>query len=89
VTRLDDELAPDWPHAIGSDGYRVIVTGNPSYTLDLQMMGDDGDPNTAGLVGTAGRIVNAIPAVCEAQPGLLSVLDLPLVGGNGVLGKPA
>ena len=47
-------LAPEWPHAIGSDGYRVIVTGNPSYTLDLQMMGDDGDPNTAGLVGTAG-----------------------------------
>ena len=88
VTRLDDALAPEWPHAIGSDGYRVIVTGNPSYTLDLQMMGDDGDPNTAGLVGTAGRIVNAIPAVCEARPGLLSVLDLPLIGGNGVVGRP-
>jgi 4-hydroxy-tetrahydrodipicolinate reductase len=62
----------------------VIVTGNPNYTLDLQMMGDDGDHNTAGLVGTAGRIVNAIPAVCEAEPGLLSVLDLPLVTGRGL-----
>ena len=89
VTRLDDELAPEWPRANGEDGYRVIVTGNPSYTLDLQMMGDDGDPNTAGLVGTAGRIVNAIPAVCEARPGLLSVLDLPLVGGTGAMGRPA
>ena len=49
------------------------------------MMGDDGDHNTAGLVGTAGRIVNAIPAVCEADPGLLSVLDLPLIGGNGTM----
>jgi 4-hydroxy-tetrahydrodipicolinate reductase len=79
VTRLDDSLAPDWPQPVGHSGYRIIVSGNPNYTLDLQMMGDDGDHNTAGLVGTAGRIVNAIPAVCEAAPGLLSVHDLPLV----------
>jgi 4-hydroxy-tetrahydrodipicolinate reductase len=85
VTRLDDDLAPEWPRARGHDGYRVEITGNPSYTLDLQMMGDDGDPNTAGLAGTAGRIVNAIPAVCEARPGLLSVLDLPLITGTGLM----
>jgi hypothetical protein len=84
VTRLDDALAPEWPQPVGHSGYRVIVAGNPNYTLDLQMMGDDGDHNTAGLVGTAGRIVNAIPAVCEAEPGLLSVLDLPLVTGRGL-----
>ncbi len=88
VTRLDDSLAPEWPQPAGHSGYRVIVTGNPSYTLDVQMMGDDGDHNTAGLVGTAGRIVNAIPAVCQAEPGLLSVLDLPLIGGPGFIGKP-
>jgi 4-hydroxy-tetrahydrodipicolinate reductase len=85
VTRLHDDIAPDWPQPAGDSGYRVIVTGNPNYTLDLQMMGDDGDHNTAGLVGTAGRIVNAIPAVCAAQPGLLSVLDLPLVSGRGTM----
>jgi 4-hydroxy-tetrahydrodipicolinate reductase len=85
VTRLDDALAPEWPQPAGHSGYRVIVTGNPSYTCDVQMMGDDGDHNTAGLVGTAGRIINAIPAVCAASPGLLSVLDLPLVTGTGLL----
>ena len=85
VTRLDDTLAPDWPQPVGHSGYRVIVTGNPSYTCDVQMMGDDGDHNTGGLVGTAARLVNAIPAVCEAAPGLLSVLDLPLVPGRGLL----
>lgn len=85
VTRLDDALAPDWPQPAGDSGYRVKVSGNPNYTLDLQMMGDDGDHNTAGLVGTAGRIVNAIPAVCAAKPGLLSVTDLPLVPGRGLL----
>jgi 4-hydroxy-tetrahydrodipicolinate reductase len=85
VTRLDDALAPDWPQPVGHSGYRVIVTGNPSYTCDVQMMGDDGDHNTGGLVGTAARIVNTIPAVCDAPPGLLSVLDLPLVPGRGLL----
>lgn len=85
VTRLDDALAPEWPQPAGHSGYRVVVRGNPSYTLDVQMMGDDGDHNTAGLVGTAGRIVNAIPAVCEAPPGLLSVLDLPLVTTRGAM----
>ena len=48
VTRLDDALAPDWPQPAGHSGYRVIVTGNPTYTCDVQMMGDDGDHNTGG-----------------------------------------
>ena len=81
VTRLADDLCPDWPQPIGESGYRVIVTGNPTYTCDVQMMGDDGDHNTGGLVGTAARLINAIPAVCAAPPGLLSVLDLPLIPG--------
>jgi 4-hydroxy-tetrahydrodipicolinate reductase len=85
VTRLDDQLAPEWPQPVGHSGYRVVLTGNPSYTCDVQMMGDDGDHNTGGLVGTAARLVNVIPAVCEAAPGLLSVLDLPLVPGRGLL----
>jgi 2,4-diaminopentanoate dehydrogenase len=85
VTRLADDLAPEWPQPVGHSGYRVVVTGNPSYTCDVQMMGDDGDHNTGGLVGTAARLVNAIPAVCDAPPGLLSVLDLPLVPGRGLM----
>jgi len=30
------------------------------------------------------RIVNAVPAVVEAKPGLLTALDLPLVTGRGL-----
>jgi 4-hydroxy-tetrahydrodipicolinate reductase len=30
-------------------------------------------------------MVNVIPAVCQAQPGLLSALDLPLVTGIGLV----
>jgi 4-hydroxy-tetrahydrodipicolinate reductase len=29
--------------------------------------------------------LNAIPAVCDADPGLLSVIDLPLVTGRGLM----
>jgi len=40
--------------------------------------GAQGDHNTAGITGTAMRVVNAIPAVCEATPGIVSILDLPI-----------
>jgi 2,4-diaminopentanoate dehydrogenase len=81
VTRMDDDLAPDWPQPAGAGCYRVTVTGEPNYTLDLQLLGTDGDHNTAGLKATAMRLVNAIPAVVPAKPGLITALDLPLVCG--------
>lgn len=85
VTRLHDDLAPDWPQPTGSGGYRVIATGSPSYTVDMQMMGEDGDHNTAGIQATAMRLVTAIPAVLDAPPGLVTALDLPLTTGRGLL----
>jgi 4-hydroxy-tetrahydrodipicolinate reductase len=85
VTRMADDLAPDWPQPPGHGGYRMIVEGSPRYVLELQMEGDDGDHNTGGLVATAARVVNAIPAVCAAAPGLISALDLPLVTGTALM----
>jgi hypothetical protein len=84
VTRLDDALCPDWPQPVGAGGYRVVVTGTPSYECDVQMTArpGQGDP---GVIGTAGRLVNAIPDVCASAPGLLSVLDLPLVIPKGLM----
>ncbi|MFF5263007.1 dihydrodipicolinate reductase [Actinomadura viridis] len=85
VTRLRDDLAPDWPQPTGAGCYRIEVRGEPDYTLDLQLLGGDGDHNTAGLKATAMRLVNAVPAVVEAPPGLLTALDLPLIPGKGLL----
>jgi 4-hydroxy-tetrahydrodipicolinate reductase len=85
VTRLRDDLAPGWPQPAGRGGYRVVITGEPNYTLDLQLLGSDGDHNTAGLKATAMRLVNAVPAVVAAPPGLLTALDLPLVTGRGLV----
>lgn len=85
VTRLRDDLAPDWPQPAGQGCYRVEVKGEPVYTVDLQLLGTDGDHNTAGLKATAMRLVNAVPAVVAAPPGLLTALDVPLVTGRGLL----
>ncbi|MEU4831176.1 dihydrodipicolinate reductase [Streptosporangium sp. NPDC023615] len=85
VTRLRDDLAPDWPRPAGAGCYRVTVRGEPDYTLDLRLLGSDGDHNTAGLKATAMRLVNAVPTVVEAPPGLLTALDLPLITGRGLL----
>ncbi len=85
VTRLHDELAPEWPQPAGQGCYRVQISGEPNYTLDLQLLGSDGDHNTAGLKATAMRLVNAIPAVVEGPPGLLTALDLPTITGRGLV----
>lgn len=79
VTRLRDDIAPDWPQPAGKGCYRIVIEGEPRIVTDVQLLGElDGDHNTGGLVATAMRLVNAIPAVCQAPPGLLSVLDIPL-----------
>jgi 2,4-diaminopentanoate dehydrogenase len=85
VTRLRDDLGATWPQPAGQGCYRVQITGEPNYTLDLQLMGTDGDHNTAGLKATAMRLVNAVPAVVAAPPGLVTALDLPLVTGRGLV----
>ena len=82
VTRLDDDLAPEWPRGNGS--YRVIVKGFPAMRCELEFEDERGDHAVGGVILTATRIVNAIPAVCRAAPGLLSALDLPLVTGRGL-----
>jgi 4-hydroxy-tetrahydrodipicolinate reductase len=81
VTRLDDALAPEWPTGRGS--YRVVVKGVPAIRCELEFEDERGDHAVGGVLLTATRIVNAIPAVCAAPPGLLSALDLPLVTGRG------
>ena len=85
VTRLHEEVAPDWPRLPGQGGYRIEIDGSPRVHCDFHMEGAAGDHNDAGLLMTAMRCLNAIPAVCAAAPGVLSTLDLPLVTSQGVM----
>jgi len=80
VNRLRDDVGPDWDRLSGGkkSGYKIEVRGSPSFVCEIEPVGEDGDHNTAGITGTAMRVVNAIPAVCAAAPGVASILDLPL-----------
>jgi 4-hydroxy-tetrahydrodipicolinate reductase len=80
VNRLRDDIGPHWDRLSGGkkSGYKIEVLGSPSFTCEIEPVGEDGDHNTAGITGTAMRVVNAIPAVCAAPPGVVSILDLPL-----------
>jgi len=85
VTRLRNDLHPDWPQPAQDGGsYRIEVTGEPSYAVDLCLSSRKGDHNHAGLVATAARVVNAVPAVIDAAPGITTTLDLPLITGKGL-----
>jgi len=75
VTRLRDSDAPDWP---AGNGYRILVEGEPHIALDLALSSDLGDHNHAGCLATAQHVVNAIPHVVAATPGVKTVLDLPV-----------
>ena len=83
VTRMDDSLCPEWPQSDG--GYQVIIEGIPKIECSLDMADEKGDHAVGGVLLTATRLVNSIPAVCDAKPGLLSALDLPLVTGKGLM----
>ena len=85
VTRLREDLCPQWPQPAQEGGsYRIEITGEPSYAVDVCLGSPNGDHNHAGLVATAMRVVNAIPAVVAAAPGIRTTLDLPLVTGKGL-----
>jgi 2,4-diaminopentanoate dehydrogenase len=85
VTRLREDLCPDWPQPAQPGGcYRIEITGEPSYAIDVCLSSPNGDHNHAGLVATAMRVVNAIPAVVAAPAGIRTTLDLPLVTGRGL-----
>ncbi|UEA58912.1 diacylglycerol kinase [Gordonia otitidis] len=85
VTRLRDDLRPDWAQPSQPGGcYRVEIVGEPSYRVDIMPTSAKGDHNHAAIVAAMGRIVNAIPAVHDSPAGIRTTLDLPLVTGNGV-----
>jgi hypothetical protein len=88
ITRLRPDLRPDLPQpASGGGSYRIEITGEPSYSVDIVPSSRHGDHNQAAICGAAGRIVNAIPAVVAASSGIKTTLDLPFVTGRGLYAR--
>ena len=66
--------------------FEVEVSGDPSAQLTFHGWHptsiEAGLKRNPGIVATAIHGVSAIPAVCRAEPGIRSYLDLPLVTGR-------
>jgi hypothetical protein len=88
ITRIDDDCAPDWPLPTSGEGgvHEVKISGRPNLTVAVHGT-EDGEPGAAGggNASAANRLVNAIPAVCDAAPGAVHPLDLPSISGASQL----
>jgi len=76
VNRMAPDLAPDWATAARDGTYRIVFQGEPDLACELQLGGPH-DFSRQGMMATAMRVVNAIPYVCQAGPGLVSAAELP------------
>jgi 2,4-diaminopentanoate dehydrogenase len=74
VWKLGEDMTPNWPV---THGYVIEIEGEPGVRCKLEPL----DEHFDGAVTTSMPIVNAIPAVCAAPPGIVNQMELPLVRG--------
>jgi len=87
VTRIDPTCAPDWPvPADGGDGaHKVIIEGRPRIEVNVEATDEGGNRAAGGNATAVGRLVNAIPWLHAAEPGIYDALDVPLTPATGKL----
>jgi hypothetical protein len=79
VIRMARDVAPTWPSSDNDATYLVTIEGDPNVECRLTLGPAEGhDAGEAAMTATAMRVVNAVPYVIDAPPGLLSSLDLPV-----------
>jgi hypothetical protein len=89
VTRYDNAAGPDWPAPRGgaTGCYRIEVEGSLSLETDINLVGHRATPaETMGFATDSAQLgaylmttspaINAIPYLCQAEPGLYGSLDL-------------
>jgi hypothetical protein len=87
VIRMARDVAPDWPTSESDATYRVDIEGDPDIHCVLTLGEAEGHgAGRAAMASTAMRVVNAIPYVVDAPPGLLSSLDIPTTLPRHVFG---
>ena len=92
INRMHRDFAPEWPRGTGDCTYVTRIEGDPDIesTMSLKLKpesraGIAGMEAGAGpMMATAMRVVNAIPYVVDAAPGLHSSLTLPLTTPRNV-----
>lgn len=79
IIRMARGVAPDWKTSDCDATYRVDIEGDPDIHCAMTLGDAEGHGAGRGaMAATAMRVVNALPYVADAAPGLLSSLDLPI-----------
>jgi hypothetical protein len=85
---MGEDIEPRWDN--GDSGYRVVIEGDPP--LELRLMGReeaDGRTPFLGLPWTGLAGATAVPAVCDAEPGVVTHLDLGVLRPRGLVRPPS
>lgn len=72
IYKARPDVAPEWT----SPAWVTRIDGEPRIVLEADRW------LTNGLLATAMHAVHAVPAVCDASPGVKTFLDLPLIVGR-------
>jgi hypothetical protein len=80
----EENLDPAWTLGPAGQRYEMEVRGNPDIAITVKGFHSEvgGEGPEHGIVGTAAHCVNSVPAVYAAAPGILTLLDLPLISGK-------
>jgi hypothetical protein len=83
-TMGDDVVNPTC--SFGRTRYRVVIEGDPATEVVLQSVPDEnGEHVHPGYAWTAMDAINTIPAVVDADPGVLTDFDLGLLKPQGLV----
>ena len=84
----EENLDPAWTFGPEGQRYEMEVRGNPDVNVVVKgfQSAVGGEGPEYGIVGTAAHCVNSVPAVCAAEPGIATYLDLPLISGRAAPG---
>ncbi|MDP7722314.1 dihydrodipicolinate reductase [Mycobacterium sp. TY814] len=82
-TMSSDGLDPQWNDP---EGFSIVIDGQPFVDATIRFGRAGQDAMTVLMDSTAVAAVNAIPFVCDAAPGVITPIDLPVTGSYGALG---
>jgi hypothetical protein len=84
VNWLMGEADLDPPWTLGEQRFEVAFDADPPLAVTFHGLHPPvvGERPEIGLTGPARHCVNAIPYVCDAEPGIKTYLDLPLIAGR-------
>jgi hypothetical protein len=82
----EDHLDPPWHLGAQGERFEVELHGDPSISVSIKGLQpetpEEGLVRNPGIVATANHLVNSVPYVCRAEPGIKSYLDLPVMTGR-------